>query len=206
MRMWCIALAAAASFSAVPAQGATIISENFESGFGVFTPSGQVGIYNGTDYIGCCGTAGTPGAMANHFVSFGSGNEASGSIMTTAFNSVAGQLYHVSFDYGALGAGSETLSFSLPDFAVTFGLTAVANNNMDTTFQSAAWDITGTGGVMTIEFHSSGLPNVDAILDNFVITGPAPEVPEPATWAMMLLGFGAIGASLRRSAKKPLLA
>jgi hypothetical protein len=24
-------------------------------------------------------------------------------------------------------------------------------------------------------------------------------VPEPSTWAMMLLGFGAIGASMRRS-------
>jgi hypothetical protein len=33
------------------------------------------------------------------------------------------------------------------------------------------------------------------------ITGPgtiATAVPEPATWAMMLLGFGAIGASMRR--------
>ena len=25
-----------------------------------------------------------------------------------------------------------------------------------------------------------------------------PAVPEPATWAMLMLGFGAIGASLRR--------
>ncbi|HEX8838885.1 MAG TPA: PEPxxWA-CTERM sorting domain-containing protein, partial [Sphingomicrobium sp.] len=29
-------------------------------------------------------------------------------------------------------------------------------------------------------------------------------VPEPATWAMMLLGFGAIGVSMRR--RKPVLA
>jgi hypothetical protein len=27
---------------------------------------------------------------------------------------------------------------------------------------------------------------------------PPPGVPEPATWAMMLLGFGAIGFALRR--------
>jgi hypothetical protein len=32
------------------------------------------------------------------------------------------------------------------------------------------------------------------------------SVPEPATWAMMLLGFGAIGAAMRRNRKKPALA
>jgi hypothetical protein len=33
-------------------------------------------------------------------------------------------------------------------------------------------------------------------------TDPHPSVPEPATWAMMLLGFGAIGVSMRRSRRK----
>jgi hypothetical protein len=38
-----------------------------------------------------------------------------------------------------------------------------------------------------------------------VIIPPGTEVPEPATWAMMLLGFGAIGYSIRRR-RKPVLA
>ena len=33
-------------------------------------------------------------------------------------------------------------------------------------------------------------------------TGDPPAVPEPATWAMMLLGFGAAGAAMRRSRRK----
>ena len=33
-------------------------------------------------------------------------------------------------------------------------------------------------------------------------TGDPPGVPEPATWGMMLLGFGAAGAVLRRSRRK----
>jgi len=33
-------------------------------------------------------------------------------------------------------------------------------------------------------------------------TGTPPGVPEPATWAMMLLGFGAAGTALRRSRRK----
>ncbi len=33
---------------------------------------------------------------------------------------------------------------------------------------------------------------------NFAIGWPIPGVPEPSTWAMMLLGFGGLGAMLRR--------
>lgn len=33
-------------------------------------------------------------------------------------------------------------------------------------------------------------------------TGTPPAVPEPATWAMLLLGFGAAGAAMRRSRRK----
>lgn len=33
-------------------------------------------------------------------------------------------------------------------------------------------------------------------------TGAPPGVPEPATWAMMLIGFGAAGTALRRSRRK----
>jgi PEP-CTERM motif len=35
---------------------------------------------------------------------------------------------------------------------------------------------------------------------------PPPGVPEPATWAMMLMGFGATGFAMRRSRRKALLA
>jgi hypothetical protein len=36
-------------------------------------------------------------------------------------------------------------------------------------------------------------------------TGQTPGVPEPSTWAMMLLGFGATGFAVRRSRRKALL-
>ena len=35
---------------------------------------------------------------------------------------------------------------------------------------------------------------------------PPPSVPEPATWAMMLAGFGATGFAMRRTRRKNLLA
>jgi hypothetical protein len=40
----------------------------------------------------------------------------------------------------------------------------------------------------------------------FFDTGGGPAVPEPATWAMMLFGFGAAGIAMRRSRRKILLA
>jgi PEP-CTERM motif len=59
-------------------------------------------------------------------------------------------------------------------------------------------------------------PGLHTIFANGVLFGPTgsyggtinvqaiPNVPEPATWAMMLLGFGAIGWQLRR--RRPVLA
>jgi len=196
MRKLFFALAASAACSiAAPASAADIINEDFTTNLGVFTATGQVGINNGNGYNPCCHTFGSTAAMENNFVSFGSDNRPSGLIMTSPVL-LAGEIYHLTFDYGALGAGSEILHFSLPDYALTYDLLTVANNNMDTTFQQFAVDILGNGGPLTLQFQSSGVADVDSIIDNVRLTGAA--VPEPATWAMMLLGFGGIGVAMRR--------
>lgn len=62
-------------------------------------------------------------------------------------------------------------------------------------------------GVTSFRWISSNGQNVDTGVDN-IFEGPlvpsdASSVPEPSTWAMMLLGFGAIGAALRKR-KRPL--
>ena len=56
------------------------------------------------------------------------------------------------------------------------------------------WGIIDTTPLATISWNG-GL----GIMDNVTTgIGGAPNVPEPATWAMMLVGFGAIGYSMRR--------
>lgn len=60
--------------------------------------------------------------------------------------------------------------------------------------------VTSTGGTLL----GLGGSSVGAVLDDFryddlVGTG---AVPEPATWAMMLAGFGMLGAAMRRSRQK----
>ncbi len=37
-----------------------------------------------------------------------------------------------------------------------------------------------------------------ALLDNVRVNGALAGVPEPATWALMILGFGAVGGAMRR--------
>ncbi|MGH6911978.1 MAG: PEPxxWA-CTERM sorting domain-containing protein, partial [Phenylobacterium sp.] len=59
------------------------------------------------------------------------------------------------------------------------------------------FNFTATSNSQLLTFLSvgtpSGLPPI-ALLDGVSLT----MVPEPSTWAMMLLGFGGIGAMIRR--------
>ena len=50
----------------------------------------------------------------------------------------------------------------------------------------------GTTGANSVDLNQRGWSN--AVL----IPGGTPPIPEPGTWAMMLLGFGAIGFTMRR--------
>ena len=201
MRQLAFALAAtAALLVAQPVGAAILISENFESGFGVFTPIGQVGINTGQDYANCCGTTGTPASLANHFASFGSGGAPSGTLMFTA-PTLQDQLYTLTFDYAAFGAGSDQISLYLNGTQIG-GILPVAVNDSANGFLPYLINFIAPGPV-TIRFFSDGAPNADGVIDNVLLTGPvAGGVPEPSTWAMMLLGFGAIGASMRYRRRK----
>lgn len=50
----------------------------------------------------------------------------------------------------------------------------------------------GTTGANSVDLNQRGWSN--AVL----IPGGTPPIPEPGTWAMMLIGFGAIGFAMRR--------
>jgi len=52
---------------------------------------------------------------------------------------------------------------------------------------------------ISLDFHPDGIPAADFVVDNVSLTA---AVPEPATWAMMVLGFAGIGLlGYRRSQK-----
>lgn len=53
----------------------------------------------------------------------------------------------------------------------------------------------------SLTFNGTGIGDVRQIRLNEVSAGPG-AVPEPATWAMMLFGFGAVGFGMRRRRSK----
>ena len=53
--------------------------------------------------------------------------------------------------------------------------------------------------VQSVSFRSLGFRNQ---LDNIVVTAATGAVPEPATWAMMIAGFGLVGGAMRRRSTK----
>lgn len=112
-------------------------------------------------------------------------------------NATAVANYGPQFTYGVgpIGAGNPI------DAGVTFPFTDADNSTFLTT-------VTGANPNNIVDVYTSaGIDGVPAVLANhFVISGGgAGGVPEPATWAMMLLGFGGIGFAIRRK-RSPVLA
>ncbi|MEO5492397.1 MAG: choice-of-anchor C family protein [Sphingomonas sp.] len=183
------------------AHAGPFINGSFEAGTnpGVFTPltAGSTAITGWTvggdsvDYIGSYWNAQSGSRSVDL-----SGN-APGSIFQT-FDTVLGQIYNVTFFLGANGDGP-------PPFK-TVGVTATGNATGNYSVATTAfppnvtnWSpfnyvFTATGTSTTLTFASTGTTAFGAALDNVNVTA----VPEPATWALMILGFGAVGGVMRR--------
>jgi hypothetical protein len=148
-------------------------------------------------YNPCCGTSGSePAYSGNHFAAYDSGNVTGSATLSQTFNSVLGGLYTLTFDLGAFGGGTNVVDVTAQGVTQSFGVSA--NNNADTTFHPQSISFTGLGGVQTIAFTVATVAdNTDALLDNAVLSGPS-GVPEPAAWALMIVGLGGTGAMLRR--------
>jgi hypothetical protein len=67
--------------------------------------------------------------------------------------------------------------------------------------------VSATGSTLTISFNSTGGSSYSSSA-TLLVDGNTPAVPEPTTWAMMLVGFGmvAVAARYRRRSVKVSLA
>lgn len=123
----------------------------------------------------------------NYYVYFGAVGGDYG--LNQTFADTAGRTYDVSYWVAGNGSGYSDVHASI-DGVLQQTIGSPVPNQPYTEY---TFSFTGTGSD-TITLGLRNDPSYDA-LDNVVV---AASVPEPAAWATMLLGVGAIGFAMRR--------
>jgi PEP-CTERM motif len=104
-------------------------------------------------------------------------------------------------EFNLLSGTARTMSVTLTDSLGETQTIDLANANGSNIFNVIA----GPGqSYVSASFSSTGGGFADFKQLRLVLGESVPAVPEPATWAMMLLGFGAIGLTMRRQRKRVL--
>lgn len=212
-------VAVAALALAGSANAAVLFSDNFDghptaltvTSLAGWTVTGNVDVVeSGTFSIECSGKCidldGTTGP---------------GAILSNPINFVAGRTVTVSFDVsgnqrnGSLDNFLASVIFTpantgtawLNSGPVDFTETAMLDMLNGTPFQESINGgrgfftysysfIANTSGAFQLGFGTLSADNIGPVLDNVLVTQA--DVPEPATWAMLIVGFGLVGAGLRR--------
>jgi len=103
----------------------------------------------------------------------------------------------LTFADGAVITGDYLFSPATPGGQFVNGTSATVGNSTYT-MNGFGWDRSRADNVSAFQAVSGGNPfDYTGQFSYFAITAPT-AVPEPATWAMFILGFGALGFGLRR--------
>jgi hypothetical protein len=207
----------AAAITAVPATAATIFSENFDGlAGGNYGTAAHLNNFivtnNDVDIVGVPMTQwGCPapnGGAGNGCVDL-NGN-APGTITSSTIALKAGTTYTISFSLAGNGEPQSPSPTSPYTMDVSFGgVTKSFSAAPLSPFATYSFDVTAAqAGTTSLIFASTSQNQPQfwgPILDDVKVTAPDPvgsAVPEPASWAMMLIGFGATGTALRNTRRR----
>jgi hypothetical protein len=105
-----------------------------------------------------------------------------------------------SFNLGAWPSTVRNTSFDIFDglgnTLFSSGSITVGTGNLSSLFNVGLTSSNGIGIVFGPDSYNVGIDNID-----FTVTPGTGPIPEPASWAMMIAGFGLAGAAMRRRAK-----
>ena len=140
---------------------------------------------------------------------------ASAGSVSQSFATSIGTEYTVFFDLSGNPDGGNankisvvSISGSLPDIKIyTVG---ASNSRSNMNWETFSYAFTAFDSISTLTFASAEYNPFGPALDNVSVIdgggGIGAGVPEPASWAMMLVGFGLVGASARRRGQRSVAA
>jgi len=169
---------------------------------------GQAGNYPTGAYgeaVPADNAAGNPGfdEVGTHGLYFSS--DIGTQTLSQSISLIAGKSYTFGFDFylPANGYGNANgATFVASIIGMPFA-TFSAGAEDSTTWTLASGEhtfVASQSGNFTFSFTANGYPAKDFVIDRVFLatTSSVDGVPEPASWAMMVIGFGAIGAASRR--------
>jgi PEP-CTERM motif len=151
---------------------------------------------NTVTYTGLRYWAGNYGSLQN--VIWGGNSDSFGVPEITFLLTAPGSITLNSLDFAGWPNTNRNTDFRVYDLAYNLLFASGPLVAPGQGFATQNFNISSNSG-LRLQWGPSGY---NAGVDNLSFTLNSPAVPEPATWMMMLVGFGLIGWSMRRSKKK----
>lgn len=203
-------IAAAALVSALPVQAATV-TIGFDAAQAGYTPQSAQNRQEVTNQFASLGVVFADQKSPGRGVTIGNCGPSDGPLALFGFGAdfdFCGDTrpnFNINFvDPANAAAGGYTTMVSLLNFDGLIKLTAFDANGAElgsTQAFNGTLTLSGIGNISRVNVQS--LDQDPTTLDNLAfesVLAVGPGVPEPATWAMMIAGFGLAGAAMRRRA------
>lgn len=106
-------------------------------------------------------------------------------------------LLNYGYNFANLG-GTDQIVLSTVTPAISTSYTIAGNEGFG---NYSLFFTAGSAGTLQFYVGTNSADNIGPLADSVKLTIDAAAVPEPAAWAMMLAGFGLVGAAMRRREK-----